>query len=110
LPSISDFSLTKGDDYTILIIDKEVTLQEVIFKSQLLDDGHLYCPEEYAVSEAEFKVIVSLPNEKVIQTVRPFGLCKGEFRVPDDFDAPLPENIILYAAIIEIGLPLFDNI
>ncbi|MBC8180746.1 type II toxin-antitoxin system Phd/YefM family antitoxin [candidate division KSB1 bacterium] len=26
--------------------------------------------------------------------VRPYGLCKGEFKVPDDFDDPLPENII----------------
>jgi len=26
--------------------------------------------------------------------LRPFGLCAGEFTVPDDFDAPLPENII----------------
>ncbi len=25
---------------------------------------------------------------------RPFGLCSGEFSVPDDFDAPLPESII----------------
>ena len=25
------------------------------------------------------------------QELRPFGLCAGEFRVPDDFDAPLPE-------------------
>jgi len=25
---------------------------------------------------------------------RPYGLCDGEFTVPDDFDAPLPENII----------------
>jgi len=25
---------------------------------------------------------------------RPFGLCKGEFHVPDDFDAPLPEHIL----------------
>ena len=22
---------------------------------------------------------------------RPFGLCAGEFQVPDDFDAPLPD-------------------
>ena len=28
------------------------------------------------------------------QEFRPFGLCAGEFRVPDDFDAPLPEEII----------------
>ena len=25
---------------------------------------------------------------------RPFGLCAGEFVVPDDFDAPLPEEIL----------------
>jgi len=25
---------------------------------------------------------------------RPFGLCAGEFRVPEDFDAPLPEDIL----------------
>ena len=26
--------------------------------------------------------------------LRPFGLCAGEFVVPDDFDAPLPEDIL----------------
>lgn len=26
--------------------------------------------------------------------LRPFGLCAGEFTVPDDFDAPLPEDIM----------------
>ena len=25
---------------------------------------------------------------------RPFGLCAGEFVVPDDFDAPLPEDML----------------
>lgn len=25
---------------------------------------------------------------------RPFGLCAGEFRVPDDFDAPLSDDIL----------------
>jgi antitoxin (DNA-binding transcriptional repressor) of toxin-antitoxin stability system len=32
-----------------------------------------------------------VPNR---QSVRPFGLCAGEFIVPDDFDAPLPEDIL----------------
>jgi len=27
-------------------------------------------------------------------TLRPFGLCAGEFTVPDDFDAPLPEDVL----------------
>ena len=26
--------------------------------------------------------------------LRPFGLCAGEFVVPDDFDVPLPEDIL----------------
>jgi prevent-host-death family protein len=25
---------------------------------------------------------------------RPFGLCAGEFTVPDDFDDPLPEEVL----------------
>jgi prevent-host-death family protein len=25
---------------------------------------------------------------------RPFGLCAGEFAVPDDFDSPLPEEVL----------------
>ncbi|MDX2230894.1 MAG: type II toxin-antitoxin system prevent-host-death family antitoxin [Leptolyngbyaceae cyanobacterium bins.349] len=28
------------------------------------------------------------------QPLRPFGLCAGEFTVPDDFDAPLPEDLL----------------
>ena len=31
----------------------------------------------------------SLPGKR-----RPFGLCAGQFIVPDDFDAPLPEEIL----------------
>jgi prevent-host-death family protein len=33
---------------------------------------------------------VAVPAE----ALRPFGLCAGEFLVPEDFDAPLPENIL----------------
>lgn len=28
------------------------------------------------------------------EPLRPFGLCAGEFTVPDDFDDPLPEEIL----------------
>jgi hypothetical protein len=72
----------------------EVAVNEMVFKSQLLKDGHLYCPKEYANPQAIFKVTVSLPDEESKNFMRPFGLCKGDFRVPDDFDAPLPESII----------------
>jgi hypothetical protein len=41
----------------------EVDMREIVFESQLLLDGHLYCPKEYATPSAKFKVIVSLPDE-----------------------------------------------
>ena len=28
------------------------------------------------------------------EPLRPFGLCAGEFTVPDDFDDPLPQHVI----------------
>ena len=28
------------------------------------------------------------------EVLRPYGLCAGEFTVPEDFDAPLPENLL----------------
>jgi len=38
---------------------------------------------------AEFKPVV-VPAE----ALRPFRLCAGEFTVPEDFDASLPEDIL----------------
>jgi len=38
-------------------------MSEIVFESQLLKDGHLYCPKEYATPRAKFKVIVSIPDE-----------------------------------------------
>ncbi len=38
---------------------------------------------------AEIKPITT----SLTQQLRPFGLCAGEFRVPDDFDDPLPEEV-----------------
>ena len=40
---------------------------------------------------AEIKPIIAKPHSTPL---RPFGLCAGEFIVPDDFNAPLPENIL----------------
>jgi antitoxin (DNA-binding transcriptional repressor) of toxin-antitoxin stability system len=34
------------------------------------------------------------PVRTPVKTLRPFGLCKGEFTVSDDFDAPLPEQLL----------------
>ncbi|NJK69397.1 MAG: type II toxin-antitoxin system Phd/YefM family antitoxin [Oscillatoriales cyanobacterium RU_3_3] len=40
------------------------------------------------------KPIAELRPISSIKQLRPFGLCADEFTVPDDFDAPLPEDIL----------------
>jgi len=35
------------------------------------------------------------PVRHAVGQPRPIGLCAGEFVVPDDFDAPLPEDVLL---------------
>jgi prevent-host-death family protein len=42
---------------------------------------------------AEIKPISEVADHDVKQ-LRPFALCEGEFVVPDNFDAPLPEEIL----------------
>ncbi len=34
------------------------------------------------------------PVPKGADMLRPFGLCAGEFTVPDDFDAPMSEALL----------------
>ena len=40
------------------------------------------------------EVFITILDETETKSPRPFGLAKGEFIVPDDFDAPLPEEIL----------------
>ncbi|HEY53604.1 MAG TPA: type II toxin-antitoxin system Phd/YefM family antitoxin [Caldilineae bacterium] len=45
--------------------------------------------------ETSHRAIVTILDERVaLNSSRPFGLCAGEFAVPDDFDEPLPEDIL----------------
>ena len=39
-------------------------------------------------------VIKPLPEESAARDLRPFGLYTGRIHVPDDFDDPLPEEIL----------------
>ena len=34
------------------------------------------------------------PGSVTARQPRPVGLCAGEFRIPDDFDAPLPDDVL----------------
>jgi antitoxin (DNA-binding transcriptional repressor) of toxin-antitoxin stability system len=49
--------------------------------------------ETFVILQAE-KAIAELRPIVSSKELRPFGLCAGEFIVPDDFDAPLPEDLL----------------
>lgn len=59
--------------------------------SQLLQAGETFLVTEGSRPVAEIKPLKK-PSHKL--QPRPFGLCAGEFTVPDDFDEPLPEEIL----------------
>lgn len=40
------------------------------------------------------EVIITVLDETETKELRPIGLAKGEFVVPDDFDDPLPDDIL----------------
>lgn len=60
-------------------------------------------PSKYLRQVEAGETFVILQADKAIAEIRPvarhhqprpFGLCAGEFTVPDDFDSPLPENLL----------------
>ncbi len=50
--------------------------------------------ETLVIMKADKPLAEVKPVSKTSSKIRPFGLCEGDFTVPDDFDAPLPEDII----------------
>jgi antitoxin (DNA-binding transcriptional repressor) of toxin-antitoxin stability system len=50
--------------------------------------------ESFIVLHADRPVVEIRPVHQPDRESRPFGLCAGEFTVPEDFDAPLPEHVI----------------
>ncbi|MCX6154203.1 MAG: hypothetical protein NT007_08585 [Candidatus Kapabacteria bacterium] len=38
-------------------------MYEVVFNSILTENGTIYCPNEYSFKDAEYKVIVHLPDQ-----------------------------------------------
>jgi prevent-host-death family protein len=56
---------------------------------QRVKDGETFLVIDSGQPVAEIK-----PVTQKGAGLRPYALCSGEFRVPDDFDMPLPEEII----------------
>ena len=50
--------------------------------------------ETLVIVRAGQPVVEMKPVKTGAKSLRPFGLCAGEFTVPEDFDAPLPEDLL----------------
>lgn len=50
--------------------------------------------ETLVITQADEPVAEVKPVAQVAHELRPSGLCAGEFVVPDDFNSPLPEDVL----------------
>lgn len=70
-----------------------VTVDEI--QRNLTDYLHqVEAGESIIIMQAGQPIAEIRPILHTVKQLRPFGLCAGEFTVPDDFDAPLPEDIL----------------
>ena len=60
-------------------------------ESQLLDSIRTLAPDKQA-EVLDFIEFIRQRTPASDKEPRPIGLCKGDFTLPDDFDAPLPEE------------------
>ncbi|MEZ4526882.1 MAG: hypothetical protein R2941_13270 [Desulfobacterales bacterium] len=72
----------------MISVSIDIIKQDLLHYLKKIDSG-----ETVLILQAD-KPIAELKPVSDSKTLRPFGLCEGEFSVPDDFDEPLPDNII----------------
>ncbi len=70
-----------------------VSLQDLQRNAEALLD-RVEAGEHLVVARGGRPVAELRPVSAIQPGPRPFGLCAGAFMVPDDFDAPLPEEIL----------------
>ncbi|MBV5260325.1 DUF2281 domain-containing protein [Synechococcus moorigangaii CMS01] len=63
--------------------------EQLIREIEQIPDYLVHKMLEILIEEKHKKFNIDHPAK-----LRPFGLCEGEFIVPDDFDEPLPEEIL----------------
>ena len=59
-----------------------------------IDHGHVLAKGAESLPEKASGLLTILPAAPLAQQ-RPIGLARGQFTVPDDFNAPLPEEVLL---------------
>lgn len=70
-----------------------ITLQEI--QNDPLDYlRRVEAGETFIIMRGDQPIAETKPMDPAPRRPRPFGLAKGEFEVPDDFDAPLPDEVL----------------
>jgi antitoxin (DNA-binding transcriptional repressor) of toxin-antitoxin stability system len=77
------------DNSPIVQVSVEEIERDLLAYLHLVENGETLVILKMGKPVAELRPIFSSPMK-----LRPFGLCAGEFTVPEDFDDPLPEEII----------------
>jgi len=57
-----------------------------------INHGHILPKDAEALPEKASGLLTILPPP--LSQLRPVGLAKGQFTVPDDFNAPLPDDVL----------------
>jgi prevent-host-death family protein len=84
-----DFKMTLMDNNLMVQVTVDEVQRDLPAYLQRVEAGETLIIVKAGRPMAEIKPVAPIPN-----TLRPFGLCAGEFTVPDDFDDPLPDHII----------------
>ena len=58
-----------------------------------IDHGRV-SPKGAEILPEEASGLLTILNPPPLSQLRPIGLAKGQFTVPDDFNAPLPEDVV----------------
>ena len=77
------------DNHGMMHVNVEDIQQNLLVYLQRVEAG-----ETLVIVRAGQPVVEMKPVTTGTETLRPFGLCAGEFTVPEDFDAPLPEDLL----------------
>ena len=91
------------ENHSVVWVNAEEIKQDLLTYLQRVEAGETFVIIKAGKPVAEIKPVVSVPK-----LLRPFGLCAGEFTVPDGFDDPLPETIMQEFGICSV-LPKFSR-
>jgi antitoxin (DNA-binding transcriptional repressor) of toxin-antitoxin stability system len=75
------------NNLAMLRIDVEEIRKNLSVYLQRVETG-----ETLIITRGDKAVAEIKPIAHTAKVLRPYGLCAGEFTVPDDFDEPLPED------------------